>query len=85
MYLLESINIFFCLDLLSNFFISNFKESVNTSNNQETSVVNSNVLQTLKTIQAQMGSRRFTMPSLRVTGYLSMKSLSTEMKNLQQK
>ena len=85
MCLLESINIFFCLDLLSNFFISNFKESVNTSNNQETSVVNSNVLQTLKTIQAQMGSRRFTMPSLRVTGYLSMKSLSTEMKNLQQK
>ena len=85
MYLLESINIFFCLDLLSNFFISNFKESVNTSNNQETSVVNSNVLQTLKTIQDQMGSRRFTMPSLRVTGYLSMKSLSTEMKNLQQK
>ena len=85
MCLLESINIFFCLDLLSNFFISNFKESVNTSNSQETSVVNSNVLQTLKTIQAQMGSRRFTMPSLRVTGYLSMKSLSTEMKNLQQK
>ena len=85
MCLLESINIFFCLDLLSNFFISNFKESVNTSNNQETSVVNSNVLQTLKTIQAQMGSRRFTMPSLRVTGYLSMKSWSTEMKNLQQK
>ena len=85
MCLLESINIFFCLDLLSNFFISNFKESVNTSNNQETSVVNSNVLQTLKTIQAQMGSRRFTMPSLRVTGYLSMKSLSTKMKNLQQK
>ena len=76
---------FCCLDLKSNFFISNFKESVNTSNKQETSVVNSNILQTLTTIQAKMGSRRFTMPSLRVTGYLSMKGLSTEMKNSQQK
>ena len=44
------------MDLISNAFIGNFEESVNTNNNQETSVVNSDILQTLKAIQAQMGS-----------------------------